>query len=282
MAFHLRAAKHSDVELIAPWTVNTFAWGDYVGERLPIWIDDPLSYAMVCVLENDTPVAISHAVMLSDTEGWLEGARVHPDHQRSGLGRAMNNAGVAWCRERGAQVVRLAVERANTAAAQQVLSLGYRNTSTWLYTRFDVDHPTTRPSESFRLRAANRADVDAAWMAWSASELAHASRGMIARGWQWRKARPQDLRDAVTTGAFYQCPTGWIIANQEDHDFIRATWIATTAEDAPGMLNGLIDLAAESGATEVAAMLPDIPWIREAAIRAGGNPMEELVFSLSI
>ena len=32
---------------IAPWTAETFSWGDYIVERMPRWLDDPDSEVLV-------------------------------------------------------------------------------------------------------------------------------------------------------------------------------------------------------------------------------------------
>ena len=148
----MRPARQDDVPEIETWTRDTFTWGDYVGEGLPNWIDDPTSQVVVCVDEDDRPIAMSRSEMLSPTEGWLSAARVHPDHRRAGMGAAMNDFGVQWARERGAQIVRLVIEDDNHGAQAQVEKLGYRNTCVWI--RGEVEDsagtptPGTGPSSS--------------------------------------------------------------------------------------------------------------------------------------
>ena len=128
MSFSVREGRADDVSAISEWTTDTFAWGDYVPARLQTWIDSPDSAVLVCG-EEDTPVAVVHALMLSEREAWLEAARVRPDHRRSGMGSALNQAGVSWAKSRNAKVVRLAIEAGNEAARNQILGLGYRETS---------------------------------------------------------------------------------------------------------------------------------------------------------
>ena len=282
MSFEVRLARPEDVTQIVSWTTDTFDWGDYVPERLPLWIEDPDSAVVVCVDDAAGPVAVAHALMLSKTEGWLEAARVHPDHKRSGMGSAMNHAGVAWVKECGAKVVRLATEETNKAAKRQVETLGYRHTSSWMYTRFDVDPspPLTRTEGG--LKAAPKSDIDAAWMFWSTSELAHRGRGLLALGWQWRNATPDDLADAAKSGTFYQSPAGWIVIDMPPNHGIRALWIATTAEEAPQMLADLIGHTRERGVSELTIKMPNLPWVTEALTRAGGDPKEVLVYSLAV
>lgn len=281
MTATVRAARPDDVPGIVEWTADTFDWGDYVPDRIDDWIEEPESEVMVCVDSSDTPIAVAHAVMLSATEGWLEAARVHPEHRRSGLGTALNHAGVRWAAGKGAAVVRLATEASNHAAHAQVEALGYRATSSWLYAWIEVP-PDHRSLDEVRLRPAPGSDVDAAWMFWSTSDLAHGGRGFLARGWQWRKARPDDLAEASATGQFFQNPAGWVIAEQPQEDVVRTGWMATTKGDAPRLLDGLIGMAADRDAAGLSIKVPNIPWAAEALVRAGGDRDEILVYSLPV
>ena len=280
MSFKVRMARPEDVEQIVPWTTDTFDWGDYVPDRLPGWIDDPNSAVVVCADESDTPVALAHALLLSKTEGWLEAARVHPDHKRSGMGSAMNRAGVAWARERGAKVIRLAAESDNKAARRQIEALEYLRTSTWVHAHYVIGTGSARPAQP-SLAPAPRSDVDAAWMFWSTSDLAHQSRGLIAMGWRWRKATPRDLTSAAGRGDFYQSPSGWIVADLED-DRIRTLWLAATPEETPRLLADLIELAGQKKVAELTIKMPNIPWVTEALSRLGADPKEVVVYSLGL
>lgn len=279
MEVAIRAAREADVEQIVAWTTDTFPWGDYVPHRIHTWLTDPDSDVLVAVDETDVPVALCHVALLSPREGWLEGARVHPDRRRSGVGSALNNAGVEWARERGARVIRLSTEASNMAARNQVMRLGYREVSRWVHAVFAVD-PTHRTSDRYRMRPAPGSDAEAAWLFWAASDLARESRELIALGWQWRTARPEDVSRAA--GDLFQSTAGWASVEQPDDDWMRTNWIATTPEDMLGLIEGLLDLAAERGAVELDIKLPDLPWTSEAIIRSGSEPNPVLVHAKPI
>jgi GNAT superfamily N-acetyltransferase len=274
----IRPATHADVEPISSWSSDTFSWGDYVPERLPSWIDDPETEALVVVDSDDVPVAVAHFAMLSPNEGWLEGARVHPDHRRSGFGSALNDAGVAWAADRGARVVRLSIDADNDAARSQVGRLGYRVVSSWVHGELTVS-PTHRVSDQFRLRPAPGSDSEAAWLFWVASDLAREARELIALGWRWRTARPEDLG---RVGEVLQSAAGWVMLDQPAPDWIRVLWIATTPDDILPLLDGLSDLAAARGAEEVDIKLPNIGWTEEALRRHGAEPSEIVVHAKAV
>jgi len=237
----VRTARPSDIDSIVRWTTDTFPWGDYVPERITGWLDDPGSEVLVSVDSADTPVALCHVTMLSSSEGWLEAARVHPEWRRTGLGSALNHAGVEWARDRGARVIRLATEASNVAARGQVRRLGYREVSRWVYAEFEVN-PAHRSSERYRMRPAPGSDAEAAWLFWVGSDLARESRELIPLGWQWRTARPGDVTGLA--GELFQSSAGWACVEQPAADWLRTNWIASTPDDLLGLIDGLIDLAA--------------------------------------
>lgn len=275
----VRPARLGDVESIISWTTDTFSWGDYIPERVHSWIEDPESDVLVAVDDSDVALALCHVMMLSPSEAWLEGARVHPDHRRGGLGSLLNDAGTEWARERGGRVIRLSTEASNEAARNQVKGLGYREVSRWLHAVFEVD-PTRRVPERYRLRPAPGGDAEAAWLFWVGSDLARESRELIALGWQWRMARPEDVTRGG--GVLFQSTAGWVLVDQPTEDWLRTNWIASTAEDMLGLIDGLLDLSAERGVTELDIKLPDLPWTSEAIVRSGGEPNPIVVASKPI
>ncbi|HZD22394.1 MAG TPA: GNAT family N-acetyltransferase [Acidimicrobiia bacterium] len=275
MAYTIRAARADDIDSVTPWTTDTFAWGDYVPDRMPEWLEESDSGVLVAVDENDAPVAMVHVTMLSDTEAWIEGARVHPDHRRMGIGSELNHAGVDWARQRGGRVMRLAVEAENAPARRQVKALGYREVSSWVHTLFEID-PSYRAREMYRLRPAPGSDAEAAWLFWAASELAREGRELIANHWQWRTARPDDV---TTGGELLQSPAGWVSITSSTDDSIATRWFATTPEGLLHLFDGLLDLAAQRSVVQVDVKLPKLGWTSEAITRFGGNPSEILVYT---
>lgn len=279
MTVSVRPARPDDVASIVPWTTDTFSWGDYIPERIETWLQDSEAEVLVAADDSDTPLALCRVSMLSASEGWIEGARVHPDHRRKGLGSLLNDAAVEWARERGGRVIRLSIDQTNLAARNQVEGLGYRGVSKWIHAEFEVDR-TRRAPERHRLRPAPGGDAEAAWLFWVGSDLARESRELIAIGWHWRTARPQDVTGAG--GVLYQSPDGWALVEQPEDDLMRTNWIASTAEDMLGLIDGLLDLAAERGVDELAVKLPNLPWTAEAITRSGGASESIIVHSKPI
>ncbi|MGH8914021.1 MAG: GNAT family N-acetyltransferase [Acidimicrobiia bacterium] len=279
MTFVIRPARAEDVPSITTWTRDTFSWGDYVSDALPLWLEDEEALTMVCVYDDDIPVAVSRAQLLSPTEAWLSAARVHPDHRRSGMGMAMNDFGMTWARGHGARVARLAIEEGNEPARSQVLKAGYRMTGRWLFATAGVGSgQPLGPGQ--RLQAATAIDADAAWVFWSQSELAQAGRELIADGWRWRKATRGDLQRAVDDHDLHQSPGGWVITRKSEQ-VVFVPWVATTSTDAPLLVLGLRDLLRHDG-EGIEMMIPELPWVVEALQREGFELRPVFIFSKAL
>ena len=276
MAFKVRHARPSDAASIISWTTDTFEWGDYVPDRLTGWIENDESEVMVCESESGEPAAVAHVLMLSSAEAWMEAARVHPDHKRSGMATAMNDHGVEWARGRGARVVRLATEADNAAARGQVEALGYRALSQWVHTSFETARPSA--TEELRLKPSHRSEVDPAWIFWSAGDLARRGRELLALGWRWRKATPADLEEAAAAGRLYQSPSGWAIA-EDDDEGCGCGWLAAAPEEGPRLIESLVSLAASRGQPDLSLKTPDVAWMTETLARAGGRPKRILIYA---
>ncbi len=280
MAITMRPARQDDVPEIEAWTRDTFTWGDYVGESLPTWIDDPSSLVVVCVDGADRPIAMSRSEMLAPTEGWLSAARVHPEHRRAGLGAAMNDFGVEWARERGAKIVRLVIEDGNTAAQAQVAKLGYRNTCIWV--RGEAKTPRgPLPRERDRLHPASSADADAGWLLWLGSELARSGRELYPGHWRWRRALRSDLDQPVADGHLYQGGAGWVVAGP-DEDTLAVGWMVTDPADCPALLEGIAEVARQLGMAGIEIFIPETPWSSEALVREGFTTRRVLIYAKSL
>ena len=280
MSFLIRPARAGDVASIGRWTQDTFSWGDYVPEMMSSWLVEADSLVIVSVDADDIPIGLSRVQLLSPAEAWLSATRVHPDHRRSGMGMAMNDHAVEWARSRGALIARLVIEESNEAARGQVLRSGYRPGSRWAYATAPASTGRRLPPDQ-RLRAGVTVDADAAWTFWSQSDLAHAARDLISLGWRWRKAFRADLETAVAAHNFFQSPGGWLVA-ESDEEGVSVRWLATTAPDAPLLLQGLRDLLRDRRGGRVEAMVPVTVWSVEALLREGYEVHPAQIYSKAL
>lgn len=270
----IRAAVPDDVEAIAVWTRDTFEWGDYITEAMPYWIEAPDSRVAVAEVGGEV-VGVSRAKLLSPTEAWAQGTRVHPAHRRTGIGRALAEHLAEWSRDQGARVMRAMIEEWNDAARAQSLTLGFRDIGGWLRAGRGVGENSPVPegnggrrvAAEESLRPAHSSEATAALMSWSGGELERAARGLLPVGtWRMRRLVPDDLAQAARRRALLSGRSGWAIGDVEE-DGYEVPWIATTETDVNALLRALVDRAAAAGIDEIRVMLPDVPWLQRALRR---------------
>ncbi len=272
----IRLARLEDTDAIASFTSDTFSWGDYVADEFQSWLAEPDLGIPVVTDERDRPVAVARVKMLSAREGWLSAARVHPDHRRRGLGSALNDWCVGWVAQRGGQVARLQVETDNAAAHNQVIRLAYRPVMSAINAIREVGRepiePTTNGGQRVigpeRLERAPRTEAEMAYVAWSTSELARAARAMFATDlWAWRQMTPDD----ALASPVWHCPSGWIMAEEDDGDLL-VRWMVCTPDDGDRLVRATVDLAHQLGLGGLEVVAPNVDWLTPSLTEHGLDP----------
>jgi ribosomal protein S18 acetylase RimI-like enzyme len=266
--FSVRNARTEDIEHIVPWTRETFDWGDYVADSISQWMANPDLRVLVAAGDDDIPKAVSVVQLLSPREGWLSAARVHPGARRQGLGTLLNAASVEWIRENGGEVARLAVEDPNEAANNQVVKLGYRPGSKWIYAEPPENQPRIA-SHGDKPTVVGRSDVDPAWMYWSTSEMADAGRMLMPSAWKWRRATASDIDRAARERRLISNSAGWLVFEIKGDDSIEVVWVAAGQNDVPWLIDAALLFAADNGINEVYFKIPETGWTGEALRREG-------------
>lgn len=284
----IRPARPGDKRAVAAFTRDTFDWGDYVSDVFDEWLADPDGEFVVAEVEGQV-VGVVRGILLSPQEAWLQGARVHPDHRRRGLGRELNAHLREWARDRGAEVARLLVEAHNAAARAQVERSGMRHVATFLRAVRSVGDASPAPAGNGgrrvraleKLRRAHSSEAQPAFMAWSAGELARRSRGLFGSGWRFRRLTMEDLGTAAVQEALWTARSGWALATRVGTR-LEIAWLATGPDDAEDLMRALTDLAVDQGADDVQAFLPDVPWLAQAARRANYSLEAEIVYAMPL
>lgn len=276
LTYEIRPARADDHAAIASFTEATFDWGDYVADAFEHWLADPQGLAVVAADRDDRAVAVSKVTLVSDTEAWFQGARVHPDWRRRGIANAMASAMGEWARSRGARVVRLLVEDWNDAARRQVEAGGFRAVGSWSVAERTVGAASPVPSGNGGRRVpaleqlvrAPSAEAEPAYMSWSTGELGRAARSLVATGWMWRRVGSVDLVTAAKAEALWAARSGWVLAARNEDTF-EVGWVETRPDDAVDLMRAVVDLAAAEGAERVQIKIPAVDWLTAAARRAG-------------
>jgi ribosomal protein S18 acetylase RimI-like enzyme len=271
----IRRAVHDDIPAIVSFTTGTFEWGDYVPDVIEEWIDDPEGVTMVA-LDDGVPVAVARTLLLTPTEGWAHGIRVHPDHRGSGVAAALAGPLLEWVRDAGALVVRLLVEDDNTPSIRHVEKLGFRRTTRLIRASRAVGEATANPDgngvrrgpSSLEAKPGKTQDAPMVLGSWTSSEIGRAMRGLIGEGWRFHTMRVPDVETAARLGALWEIGSSWAITSTTDPWF-QVAMLDTRPDDAYETIGALIDAANNRGAEQVSIWLPPLDWVVQAARRTG-------------
>ncbi|MGH8924315.1 MAG: GNAT family N-acetyltransferase [Acidimicrobiia bacterium] len=266
----LRPGRPEDLEAIREFTTGTFAWGDYVPDRYLAWLEEESGAVLVATDRVDRAVAIVHVQKMSAREGFLSAARVHPDHQRQGIGSLLNGASVDLLRAQGAVVVRLTTEENNEAARKQVEKLGYRPVARFVMAERTFERHGSEANGGRRLPGPERfdlapaAEAEPAFMVWTTGESNRAGHGLYPRdGWSFCRLALEDLVRSARQRRLWTSPSGWAVATQDGTD-LWVSLLLTTADEADRAVRALIDLAEEMKVEWMGVLVSRVPWIEEA------------------
>jgi ribosomal protein S18 acetylase RimI-like enzyme len=284
----IRPARSEDKPTVAAFTQGTFEWGDYIDRVFDEWVAESDGGFVVAEVDGEV-VAVVRGLLLSEREAWFQGARVHPDHRRQGLGLRLNDYLREWARSRGAVVARLLVEAENHAARGQVERSGMRPVATFLRAHRTVGDASPAPAGNGgrrvraleKLRRAHSSEAQPAYMSWGTSELARQGRGLFGVRWRFRRLVLDDLVVAALDESLWNARTGWVLATRRDN-LLEVGWLTTGPDDAEHLLRAVTDLAVDAGADRVQALIPDVPWLTQAARKANYSLDAEIIFAVSL
>jgi GNAT superfamily N-acetyltransferase/predicted GNAT family acetyltransferase len=282
--FIIRPARAEDKEAILSFCERTYEWGDYVPEVLDEWLADEHGQLLVATVD-DVPVGVAHVVLLTPTEAWLQGLRVHPQHRRKGLAGQFLLRCLDLARQRGAYVARLATSSQNVAVQKTTERAGMRHVATvWVleapasacpevgvtWTPLTMDHWPVVASHI--LTGSALADMSGLY-------------GM----WDWQTLTESRLRHHLERGqVFALWENGQIVATaimsdvDEKHRCLSVAHIEAADGYGPGLAHALRNHAAGLALEAVEAVVPSASPLHDAFLQAGFERGEESAHEICI
>ena len=271
----IRPATAADIPAIVGFTTGTFEWGDYVPDVIAEWIEDPDGMAMVAVVDGKT-VGVARTMLLTPTEAWAHGVRVHPDHRGEGIAGVLAESLMDWARDAGARVVRLLIEDDNAASIRHVDKVGFRRTVQMMRASRTVGEATANPQgngvrrgpSALIARPGKVQDATLAMTSWASSDIGRAMRGLAGIGWQFHKLTVADAEEAARAGNLWEVGGGWAMTSNTTPWF-NVAMVDTRTEDAYETFRALTDAANKRGAEGLTVWIPATEWLIQSARRAG-------------
>jgi len=156
----IRPARAEDRDAILAFCTHTWEWGDYIEYVWDEWLHDPQGQMLVATSDGQ-PVGVGHFRMLTSTEAWLEGIRIHPAYRRQGLATSIDNAMLAEAMRRGATIARFITESTNIASIQVAKHIFMRQVGA--FAPFKARPVTTVPTSRYGMgtpQLATEDDID--------------------------------------------------------------------------------------------------------------------------
>lgn len=289
MGYSIRLATPGDKAAIAPFTTDTFDWGDYVQERYDDWLADESGHNIVTTFDG-IPIGFARSRMLSPTELWLQGGRVHPDHRGNQVISGMTRAMEEWGAEQGARVSRSLIEDWNKPAQRSVERNGYRKVSQWYFATREIINRNPQPTGNGgkrvrgdeRIRPASTAESDPAFMAWSTSDLMRAGRSLFATEWAWRRLTLDDLNESARNDSLYESASGWAIITRNLDQFLSVSWMMANPDDTFRLIRAILDWGIETDAKGLEFFAPVTEELTAALTRIGCTTKTMSIWERSI
>lgn len=272
---HIRPATSADIPAIVAFTTGTFEWGDYVPDAIQEWIDDPSGMAMVAIVGGET-VGVARTMLLTPTEVWAHGVRVHPEHRGEGIAGDLAESLMNWARDAGARVVRLLIEDDNTASIRHVDKVGFRRTVPMMRASRTVGEATANPQgngvrrgpSTLVARPGKLPDARLVMTSWTPSDVGRAMRGLAGFGWRFQRLTVADIEDAARSGNLWEIGSGWAVTSTTTPWFHVAI-VDTRREDAYETFRALTDIANKRGSENLTVWIPALDWLIQAGRRSG-------------
>ena len=266
---NIRPARAADKDAVLAFTKQTWEWGDYIEDVWDHWLNTTSGELAVAEAGRNV-VGMTMTTILSTSEGWMQGLRVHPDYRRHGLARALTLHQFDYLRQHAVPVVRLAVHCRNLASQTHVARSGFRRMTTFadLEQREKDIVSTDAVAETL-----TPTDVGAAWPQIEQSPTLRAAAGLWANGWTWQRLTREIFAGQASQGHVLGVRDagywGALAIAMPDGDGKHIGYVDGAGPALEHLARALTGQAQRTGAKYNVAMLPPDPSIVSTFRQAG-------------
>lgn len=261
----VRAAREEDRDTVLAFCATTWEWGDYIEEVWDRWLHDPAGKLFVALVDGQ-PAGISHMLMLTPIDAWLEGLRVDPNYRQQGIAKALGDASIAEAMQRGATYARVMIHAENERSIAITERSHMRRVSSITFYHGSADIVAGQLSRSGAVQEhttlASLDDLDDIIDYLNASNIFPTVGGLYYLHWTAQPITDELLREKIAGGHIYllrrwERLDGLAIAEPEEH------------EDGPRLSMGYIDgLTIESISLIAYDLCRRLPEMQLESVRA--------------
>lgn len=255
----IRPARAEDRGPVLAFCLQTFEWGDYIGEVWDDWLADPSGHLVVAELSG-LPVGVLHLAFPAAGQGWLQGLRVDPAVRRRGIATGLVARGVEVARLRGAAVVRFFTSTENVAMRQLAPKLGFRLLSTHVY----LAAPAIRGGSPV-VETAVPGDLDTLWELVRRDQAFQEGGNTYCRGWRAVELTREQFASHLAEGQVLVAREGGkptacaIVGRRPEKESLWVSGLFGNDEALGRLAKGLRGYAGGLGAPNVELLYVDFP-----------------------
>ncbi|MFN3346465.1 MAG: GNAT family N-acetyltransferase [Candidatus Bipolaricaulaceae bacterium] len=267
----VRLATQEDRGRILAISQRIWEGQDYVPVVLDRWIAEG---GLIVAEVSGQVVGFAKTTELAPGELWLEGLRVHPDHQGKGIAKALAQAQLERALAQKPRTIRLATVEENVASLHIARALGFKEVARFFYLEADVENRAFPSS----LRPAS---FEEAWEFLRASPALVEAQGFVGLGWRFRALSPALLEEFKEAGAIFALgspPQGLLLLTPDPYtpkEIASLVFLDGDEGALPLLLSGAHAWAASRGQKILAAMVA-APWLFTFLTRNGFQFVPEL------
>lgn len=260
----VREAELGDRQAILAISQRIWEGEDYI----PFVVDQWLTEGGLIVAElSGQVVGFAKITELSPGEVWLEGLRVHPDHQGKGIAKTLARAQLELALAWHAHTIRLATVEANEPSLHIATELGFRPLARFFYAEAEVRKPENSP----RLQ---QPALSAAQKFLDSSPALREGQNLIGLGWRFRSLSPELLAELAQKDALFSTgtPPQALLILLPDPYTPQTTAALAFLDGEEEVLPKLLEFAhawAATGGQKILAAMTAAPWVLTFLSRYG-------------
>jgi GNAT superfamily N-acetyltransferase len=246
---------------------------DYVPQVWAEWLRDPEGLLAVAEYAG-VVVGFGKLTKLSAAEWWLEGLRVHPEHEGRGIASRLNNLQYEFWLRKGSGIIRMATSSNREAVKHIAQKRGFLSIGEYSTFEATVINEGDKSDENQNFTTLNFEDIDQAIELLRDPDLGWSPYDLLDIGWQWVTPQRQFFKDYVSDQQawWWRDKQGILIQVEKKEDtelWARIRMLACSKRDLNDCLTDTRKFAGQCGYDRITWLAPLTPDCEEVLKRSG-------------
>lgn len=268
-----RPALPMDTPEVIELTRRIWDGEDYVTHVWAEWLQDPDGLLAVAECGGNI-VGLGKLTKLSTSDWWMEGLRVHPDHEGRGIASKLNNYLFNYWLRIGSGFLRLATSSSREPVIHLSKQKGFRQVGEFTTYKASTLQSAEEHEAIPRFEPLTTEEIDEAVEFLCDSSKAWLLYGLMNLGWQWATPRTQHFEQYMKDDqvSWWRERQGLLIMVQKSDDsenVARIRMLACSSVDVVAFLLDTCNFAGSKGLDQITWLAPLHPDMEDSLTKAG-------------